>query len=373
MQNNFLLVVVLLLLAFVLPFLIFLMRNLRSILPYLYAIARVRAKEARLLKPESIEEMVNTGSVAEIASMLENTEYGAAMQGLVLDSAAAIEELLTLQAADVYSEISRMLPDRVAPVFSYLRQQWDVRNLKTIIRGVRAGAPAETIAARLISFGELDPDLLRKMTEAASIEDLLPLFEGTRYEQLAGMYTAYEQDTSLLPLEAALDRMLLEEMWHTVSADRELADLQPGFAARIDALNMNILLRAKRDHLTLGDVEPYLVTGGSLPPGVLSAFDEVDDAAGLIAELEGTSLYKPLMDALSVSEQTGSGAIFEKTLQEHALAVGRQTAVKQPYGIAPILGYLALKETEIRNIRAISRAKETGMQPETIRELVLQV
>ncbi len=373
MDNMFFLVLLLLILGFLLPYLIFLMRNLRNILPYLYINARVRAKEARLVKPEIIDEMINCDSIAEIASILENSEYAFAMQGLVLDSSESIEDVLTRQTAAIYSEIAKMLPAKVYKVFSFLQQQWDVRNLKTIMRGVRKGLPAEEIIQRIVPFGELDGEALRKMAEASSVEDLLPLFETTRYAPLSTMLAAYEQDKSLLLLESLLDKIVLEEMWHQVTANRELHDLRPFFAARIDALNYKMLFRAKQDHLLFSDIEKYLIAGGALPQNIATVFDEVDEIGALIAELEGTVFYKVLMEVVPEHEKAGTLFHLEKVLEETALSVGRQTAIKLPYGIAPILGYLTLKETEVRNIRAISRAKEAAMMPENIRELVVRI
>lgn len=373
MDGNFLLVVLLLALGLALPLLIFLMRTLSTILPYLYATARIRAKEARLLKPEALEELVNTGSVAEIASLLENSDYAFAMQGLVLEDAESIEQLLDRQTADIYSEVAAMMPEKVQGVFAFLKQQWDVRNLKTVLRGVRAGRAPERILASVLPFGTLDAEFLKKMAESAGVEDALPLLEATPYGALAQMLPAYEQAESLLPLECMLDRIVLEDMWRRVEAGGALQVLQPFFAARIDVLNIKILMRAKRDHLMLADVEPYIIAGGPASQLLTRAFDEVDDVSALASELEGTQYFKPIMDALADYDRLGSLFALEKALDETALAVGRDTAVKQPYGIAPVLGFLARKEVEVRTIRAISRAKEAGLAPEHIRELVVNV
>lgn len=373
MEGKYFLVLLLLILGFLLPLLIFLIRNLRNILPYLYINARINAKEARLIKPDTLEEMTNAGSVAEIAAILENSEYAFAMQGLVLESSESIEALLTRQAADAYSEIAKMLPGKMEKVFAFLLQQWDVRNLKTIIRGVRKGLSSEEITAKVVPFGEMDGEVLKKLTESSSIEDMLPLFEGTRYDQLAGMLPAYEQDQSLLPLEFLLDKVLLDEMWSCVTSSGDLQALRPFFAARIDAINIRTIFRAKKDHLLLSDIEKYLIPGGELHESILNVFDEVDEVGAMIAEIEGTVFYKPLMEALPEYEKKGSLFILEKALEETALSVGKQTAVKQPYGVAPVLGYLSMKDTEIRNIRAISRAKEAGLDPEKIRGFVLGI
>ncbi len=358
-------------LGLLLPFLVFLIRTLNNILPYLYINARLSAKWARLIKSETLDEMINSGSVAEVASILENTEYSLAMQGLVLESSESIERLLTHQTADVYDEITRMLPENMHRVFRYLRQQWDVCNLKIVMRGLRHGLSADEITQKLIPFGELETEMLRKLAESGSIQDMLPLFEGTYYEQLASLLPVYEERLSLLPLEMALDKELYENMWKAVCSQAELQVLKPGLGARIDALNLKMLFRAKRDHLQLSDIQEYIIEAGEACSGVLKAYEEVDDIGGLVPELEHTEFYRPLMDALPEYEKTGSLFYCEKALDETALSRGKQTAITNPYGVAPLLGYLSWKDTEVRNIRAIARAKETGMQPDQIRQLVL--
>jgi V/A-type H+-transporting ATPase subunit C len=160
-------------------------------------------------------------------------------------------------------------------------------------------------------------------------------------------------------------------MWNQVVADNRLQTLKPGLAASIDALNLKTLFRGKKDHLLLSDIENYLISGGDLHTTLLNVFDEVDEVTALVAELEGTAFFKPLMEMMPEYEKTGALFQLEKALDETALWVGKETSIKQPYGIAPMLGYLSLKETEVRNIRAISRAKEAGLAPEQIRELVL--
>lgn len=358
-------------LGLLLPFLIFLIRTLNNILPYLYINARISAKWARLVKNETLDEMINSGSVAEVASILENTEYSLAMQGLVMESSESIERLLTHQTADVYDEITSMLPANMHRVFRYLRQQWDVYNLKIILRGLRHGLTTDDITGKLIPFGELEMDFLRKLAESGSVQDVLPLFEETDYEQLAALLPVYEERLSLLPLETALDKQLYENMWQAVCSQAELQVLKPGLGARIDVLNMKTLFRAKRDHLQLNDIQEYIIEAGEAHSGIVKVFEEVDDIGGLLPELEDTEFYRPLMEALPEYEKSGSLFCFEKALDETALSRGKQTAVTHPYGVAPLLGYLSWKDTEVRNIRAIARAKETGMQPDQIRRLVL--
>jgi V/A-type H+-transporting ATPase subunit C len=280
--------------------------------------------------------------------------------------------MLTRQTADIYSETAKMLPEKMGKVFSFLLRQWDIRNLKTILRGVNRGITPEDIMSKIVPYGKMESETLKKMADSSSVGAILPLFEGTCYDYLAAMLPVYEQEKSLLSIESLLDRMLLEEMWNTISSDMDLQALRPGFAAKIDAINLRTIFRAKQDHLLLSDIEKHLISGGDLPRSVLNVFDEVDEVGTLLAELEGTLFYKPLMEVMPECEKSDSIFPLEKVLDETALSAGKQTSLKQPYGIAPIMGYLSMKDAEVRNIMAISRAKEAGMDAVKIREFILE-
>lgn len=317
--------------------------------------------------------MIEADSIAELAARLENTDYAFAMPDLVLDNAEAIERLLIRYAAAVYQELAEMMPKKISPAFSFLLQEWDVRNIKVILRGIRRGLPAGEILSRVIPVGELSSSLLSKLAEAGSVEQSIALLEGSPYAFLAELVQRYEQERRLLGIEAALDKNLLETMWNRVMAEPELTVLRPFLAARLDGINLKILFRAKRDLVPLSEIMPHLIGGGEILDGPLKIFDEVDEIGALIASIEWSPFYHPLTDVFPEYEKTGSLAILEKVVDETVLKVGRDTAIKFPYGIAPVAGYLALREAELRNVRAIARLKEAGIAPDKIRELVLVV
>jgi V/A-type H+-transporting ATPase subunit C len=125
--------------------------------------------------------------------------------------------------------------------------------------------------------------------------------------------------------------------------------------------------------LLFADIENHLIAGGDMQKIAAGVFDEIDEISALLAELEGTIFYKPLMEALPEYEKDESLYILEKVIEEAYLTVGKDAAITQPYGISPVLGFLSMKDTEVRNIRAISRAKEAGLSPDKIREFVLRV
>ena len=347
-------------------------RLLGPYLSYLYVNARIRAKEARLLRDDTIEAMVHADSVQEIAALLEHSEYADLMQGLVVADAESIEQLLQQQAADMQAEVSRLLPLRARTAATLLRQQWDVRNIKMICRGFAASLPAEQVRAGLVAAGDLERTLLDAMIDAATMADALLLLGDTAWAQLAEA-AADPGATRLAMIERRLDCLLLGRAWDAVSVDREMADLQEICAARIDAYNCLALLRAKHDRLLLSDIGDALVPGGLLPERAIRTFDEIDDVADLVSMLEGTWIHPCLEQQLAEYENSGMLGCFEHALETWQLQQGCGVALRRPYGIAPVLGYLSRREAEMRTVRAVARAKEAGLSAEIIATFIVRV
>ena len=99
---------------------------------------------------------------------------------------------------------------------------------------------------------------------------------------------------------------------------------------------------------------------------------ESNDVAGVISGLEGTKYAEVLVDALSQYNEDGSVAIFERTLDVYLAEHAKTLANKKPLGVGPIIGYLSQKETEIKNLKIIARAKrEMGFPTSKIMEMLI--
>jgi V/A-type H+-transporting ATPase subunit C len=53
--------------------------------------------------------------------------------------------------------------------------------------------------------------------------------------------------------------------------------------------------------------------------------------------------------------------------------MGWEISLKHPFGIGPLMGFLSLKEAELRNVRAIAIAKEANVEHEEIRSLTVSI
>jgi len=94
-SNQFIIIIIGLVFLLSLPLLVFLAKTVQNITPYLYMNARLKAKEGRLISKAQFEDMVSAHSLSDISSLLEGTPYGNEMQGIMINDAETLEDVLT--------------------------------------------------------------------------------------------------------------------------------------------------------------------------------------------------------------------------------------------------------------------------------------
>jgi V/A-type H+-transporting ATPase subunit C len=356
-----------------LPLLIFLSKTVQNITPYLYMNARLKAKEGKLITKAQFEDMVSAHSLSEISSLLEGTAYGNEMQGVMINDAEALEEVLTKHRAALYGEIMGMMPAKIKDVFSYLDRDAEASTIKGIFRDIHGQLATEDETQELVPTSEFHEETLKRMYESRSVAELIPLLEGTSYEPLMEKLPAYEQTKKLNVFESAVDNLVLTETWKVISSRNDLSQIHDYFATKIDLMNLKVLLRAKRDRLSWDEIENFLLPQGNLFQHAKTSFGEEDDVRGLINSLEGTPIYAPLMEIFPEYEKTSSLVPLEKAVDEFLLRTGWDISVKHPFGVGPLMGFLSLKEAEMRNVRTIAVAKEAQLDQDEIRSLMVSI
>jgi V/A-type H+-transporting ATPase subunit C len=266
-----------------------------------------------------------------------------------------------------------MMPKKIEDAFSYLGKELEVSSIKSLLRNIHAQNPTKQASLELVSTGEFQEETLKRMAESRTVAELVPLLEGTSYEPLAEALPAYEQSKKFIILSSLLDKIIHTHTWKTISSRGDLSLLHDYFATRIDLINLKVLLRAKRDRLGWEEIEPFLLPQGNLFHQAKTSYGEEEDIRGLITSLESTPFYQSLMEALPKYEQTHSILPLEKALDEFLLRMGWEISLKHPYGLGPLMGFLALKEAEMRNVRAVAIAKEANMEHDEIRSLMVSV
>jgi V/A-type H+/Na+-transporting ATPase subunit C len=338
--------------------------------PYTYPNARVRARNGRLFNDKQFTEILESQNIEEVKNYLRGVpEYAQYIDIYPLEKA------LDTQLAETYDLIARISPDNSKEAFKFLLKKWDIRNIKSVIIAKEAGLTREETLDLIVPFGELS-DKLDALVDAENVGEVLNNLEGTEYPQiLEDAVPAYEKTGMLLPIEASLDKYLLENLLRTVATpeDNNTSFLHKYVGNMVDVANIKIILRAKADGLKFEDIEPYMISDGyQIREWKLKDLMEAEDVPGVINGLEGTDYAPLLSEAMSDYSEKSSIAAFEAALDSHINQTAKDIALKNQFGIGPMIGFLNKKEREIKNLKIIARGKrEEGFSPSMIKEMLV--
>ncbi|MDI6842678.1 MAG: V-type ATP synthase subunit C [Methanothermobacter wolfeii] len=344
-------------------------RPILDLFPFAYPNARVRARIGRLINEKQFSEILETENLEEFMNYLRGLpDYAKYVDRF------PVEKALESQLAETYETVSKIAPASIREPFRVNLKKWDIRNIKSLITAKDAGLGAEETLNLLVPFGEIY-ETLEALTDSETVQDVVAGLEGTEYAPvLEDALSEYGETGMILPLEAALDRYYLENMMRAVGSpsDDNTKLLHTYFGTQVDISNIKIILRAKADGLSYDDISPYMIQEGyQLREWKLKDLMEAEDVSGVISGLEGTDYGPMLSEALSEYSATGSISVFERVLEENLNRMARNFALKKPFGVGPMIGFLSRKEVEVRNLKVIARSKrEPGFPESMVKEML---
>jgi V/A-type H+-transporting ATPase subunit C len=338
--------------------------------PYTYPNARVRARNGRLFTEKEFSEIIESQNLEEVKNYLRGVpDYAKYIDQYPLEKA------LDTQLAETYDLIARITPENSKETFKFLLKKWDIKNIKSIIIAKEAGLNAEKTLEFIVPFGELS-DKLDSLIEADTVTEVLNGLDGTDYPKiLEDAIPVYNETGLLLPLEASLDKYLLENLLRASATpeDDNTNYLHIYIGTMVDVANVKIIIRAKADNLKYDDIEPYMISDGyQIREWKLKELMESEDIAGVVSGLEGTDYAPMLSDAMSNFTETSSMANFENALDRHVNETAKKISLKNQFGIGPMIGFLSRKEREIKNLKVIARGKrEERFTSSMIKEMMI--
>ena len=341
-----------------------------SMFPYTYPNARVRARMGRIFNEKQFSEIIESGNIEEVKNYLRGyPDYAKYIDQYPLEK--ALDTLL----AENYDLVARITPENSRDAFKFLLKKWDIRNIKSIVIAKAVGLNADDTLDLIVPYGDLT-DKLDALIEADNITEVLGALEGTEYAPiLEDAIPIYQETGMLLPLEASLDKYLLENLLRTVATpeDDNTSYLKNYVGDMVDSTNLKIILRAKVDGLKFEDIEPYMISNGyQIREWKLKDLLETEDVAGVVSGLEGSDYAAILSGAMADYNETGSISAFETALDNHVNDTAKKISLKNQFGIGPMIGFLSRKEMEIKNLKIIARGKrEDGFSPAQIKEMLI--
>jgi len=351
---------------------------------YDYGNARLRVMKSRLLTRRELDALVEASSVQGLIAVLAKTPYRKSVETALARTSGmdCIAEALRTVLITSLGKLHTFYRGQAREMVAIVLRSYDVYNLKAILRGLsRHAAPGE-ILATLLPVGELPFETLAELASASRARVAIDL--------LASVVSPFAQPLLNLRIEhPGIDVSEMElalDQWHYKKAlqylgEEFLTDSFLFFAINLDADLANLLTvlrfaqapeerKGLQERLDIARFEDLLFGPGRLPFELLAQAADQDTVEAALETLTGTPYQGPLRDGLQAYARTGRLSEFEKQLRRYRLDWASRLMIKDPLGIGVVLGYLALKINEIRNIRWIAQGINLGLKPNAIRSEV---
>ncbi len=185
--------------------------------------ARVRAKSAELLTPQSMVRLSEAPDFASLFALLKATAYGPYLDGLK-DKDIRPRRVITevkRRLAESFDGVVQMAPVETRPLLKQLFRYYEVGNLKAVLRALVTVFTGDTESGRwervrdvLFPLGGASVLPARAMVESGSIASAVDLLQGTPYEDaISFAMKRYSSEQNLFPIEVALDLTYWRHLW----------------------------------------------------------------------------------------------------------------------------------------------------------------
>lgn len=317
---------------------------------YLVISARVKAMETGLLTRERMEQVLEARSGEEAVKILQECGYPE------MDAAdpEALDAALSAAREATLADLADGAPDpRYIDIF---KMKYDYHNAKAILKAAAMDADP---AHMLMDMGRVDAAELREAVRTGELDALPPLLAQAIGEAREVLDTTRDPQLS----DIVLDRWYYRDMAQ-LAEDTGSAFLTGYVRAQIDAANLRALIRTVRMGKNADFLKGVLFEGGDIAPDSILAVSAA--SGGGLEELYAPTRFQAAAEAGAAALRGGPLTEFEKLCDD---AVGDYLAGAQyvPFGEAPLVGYLAARETEYTNLRILLMGRSAGLPADIIR------
>jgi V/A-type H+-transporting ATPase subunit C len=342
---------------------------------YPYAVARVKSKKSLLLTKDNYPKLLMM-DLNEIARFLGETQYKVEMAELAsrYDGVNLIELGTAMNQARVYSQILGFCTGDLKDTLEKYLARWDYMNVKTVLRAKLAGATVDELQEDIVAAGKLTDEQILHLFSLDNIKDILEDI-GRKYGMIVPdeVRSALDSSGDLGPVEDYLDKLYYQRFFEQLSLPtRPEKVLVNWMRIEVDVRNIITLLKLKRHNVQTERPGSYFIDGGaelSVKELVRIAATESLDAA--VAELSKLTYYEQIKDALEIAKATGSLSEVEIVLHKRLARQAEKLSHAYPSSVLPIVDYIVRKKIEVDNIRIIARCKQSGLNNEQIKKLLV--
>ena len=339
---------------------------------YAYTTTRAKAKKSLLLKEEDYNKMLQM-STAEIARFISDSGYSKEMidLGSKIEGMDLVERATYRHMADSFKTLLNGSQGELHTLLAAYLQKWDNWNIKVILRGKSYGLSADDIRDDLVPAGNLSSEELERLIGMDSLDEIIAAF--CKDESItipAEIMSQFKADGNLGQIEDYLDKFQYVRLIKVVQPDTVASRMFLDYIRRdIDVMNFETIMKLKSEGIYGDKVLEYIIPGGKQIDmkfaKQLADYESITDTYSDITQLDFYESVKEIID--------NGGNPLEASIEtrKYQRAQAKKFASEYPLTALPVIDYMLNMEIETRNIRTIARGFESGLDKETVKQLLV--
>lgn len=346
---------------------------------FAYINTRIHAMRSRLFSRSELEAMAGLETMAELWERVLASPYEEALSRAGAQLGQDLSGLFTglnLHRHFVAQKIVRMGGEELREVMEAPFEEWHLRTILTVLRGIHRGRSPAEMKQEVIPVQRLGRRLVTELTEQGTVPELVNLLvtlNDPYGRAVARVQDQYEPEGSLAPLERALVEFYYRRCLERDIEDEESrASLRQRVVLEIDFQNVMLALRAVHWNEDRETVRRSYIPRGRVGRSVIESMVQAERMDAALQGLAGTVFEAALQDGLAEAAGNDIAGVEEKLRR---VVLRRLAAMlrREPLSVSSVIGYVALLDAEVTNLRLIAVGISHDLPRDRIREEMIFV
>jgi V/A-type H+/Na+-transporting ATPase subunit C len=338
---------------------------------YPYTYLRTIIMKRNLLTKADYDKIMKMSPV-EIGKYLEDFEYKKEVDelGMEYKGIELLERVLQLNLGNKFTKLMKISPHDLRLLIIIYLKRYDIYNIKTILRAKFSGLPLEESKKHISSISVKPVSYFEKLLANNTVEEVFLALDFLEEKEHRSALEHFKTKNSLVMMENVLDRHYYSFMFSQLRYLTMEGRLYKRFLLNeIDVLNVKLILRLKHEETSEQEIKGLVLNFGTITKETLDKMMK-SDAAGIIKELENTD-FKVVVEKYTKEPEKTAFTDLEMDLDKYLLQQSKKLIRQHPMSVDVILGYMFLKDLEVKNLNRIIKAKQLGLDNEFIEKTIL--
>lgn len=339
-----------------------------------YFNARVRSMRGELLKSADYEPLMRSSSVDGIMDRLRSTAYGPYIESASVrstDAKEAVSIALLSNLSESFSQLWKIAPTGARTLLKAVFSNWEVYDLKTLVRGIARNVRREEIKAALIPAGEFDQASLNTLLTAKDLPDLVAFLDtwGSPYgAALRSGLGAFHRSGRTIEMELGAQLHTHRLLLGALEGGPEGAHIMRSWLGlKADLQNALTLMKIAGEGYAPQAASSFFLEGGSMKRYMFLRLAKVKSKEELATALKAAG---PAEVRYAMEAAGGDPALLEETAEHQMKERLRVLSIADPLSIALPASYIYMKVREVKNLRLITRGIDFGIPYEEMSRFI---